>query len=109
MAFNIATIRYFKHTLNGLPGGPDGATQSMDVVYRVLDDDQTKDVNLHDTEGARAFLSAAVHDLPDLVGEDGAPIPFNAEVLNQLTSALDLRMAMVNGYGRGLAKAASGN
>lgn len=109
MAFNIATTRYFKHTLNGLPGGPDGATQSMDVTYRVLDDGETKDVNLLDTESARDFLRSAVFDIADLTDIDDKPIPFSADLLDQLTTALDLRQAMVRGYGIGLAKAASGN
>ena len=108
MAFNIAAPQFIDHTLKDLPKGKDGVPQSMHVTYRVLPDDEVA-ADPMDLEAVKEFLRRAVHDIDDLLAEDGTPISFSADLLAQLMEAAHLRMALWNGYGRALARAAQGN
>lgn len=108
MAFKVASKRIFTHTVN-LPEDEGGQPQSMNVVYRVLSDEEAEGVDLLNVESTRGFLRACVKDIDDLMAEDGAAIPFTPDLLDQLTTTFDVRNALTRGYGIGLAKASAGN
>lgn len=108
MAFKIAAPQFVDHTIKSLPTGPDGAPQSMHVIYKVLPDAEVA-TNPQDEEAVKEFLRRAVHDIDDLLTEAGGPLPFTPDLLGQLLEAVHLRMALWNGYGRALARAAQGN
>ena len=108
MAYDIAAPQFFDHTIKLPANEPGGERQSMHVTYKVVPD-ETAQMNMADTDAVMAFLHAAVHNISDLVTEDKQPIPFSAELLDQLGAATHLRMALANGYGFGIGKAAMGN
>lgn len=65
--------------------------------------------NLSTDEGQLEFLRAAVVDLRDIEGDDGAKLPFSPELLELVIDRFDCRAGLAAEYTRGLAELAPKN
>lgn len=59
--------------------------------------------------GVRDFLEQTITHLEDIVDEDREPIPFSPDLLASVLDNYACRLALVNTYVAGVAKAKSGN
>ena len=59
--------------------------------------------------GVRDFLAETVTHLADIVDDDGEPIPFSDQLLNDVLENYACRLALINTYMAGVAKAKAGN
>ena len=86
--FNVTARPSFTRTVTiQTPEGDGFREDSLKATFRVT---PSSEFNLHRVVDQKAFLAEAVTGLDEVVGEDDAPIPFSAELLDQLQwTALD--------------------
>lgn len=90
----------------------DAAGDSFTATFRILPDDEIKAI--FDADGTmadleRAFLIRVTESLGDLLDADGAPLPYNPALLDEVLAQSDLRVGLLRAYQAGIAGRKAGN
>ncbi|MEQ9281218.1 MAG: hypothetical protein RLO16_01480 [Marinovum algicola] len=105
--FNVTARPTFTRTVTiQTPEGDGFREDSLKATFKVT---PSAEFNLHRLEDQKAFLREAVTNLDEVVGEDDAPIPFSAELLDQLLGLDNVRLAMMSTYSAAVSKFKLGN
>ncbi|MEQ8340064.1 MAG: hypothetical protein RID15_13805 [Marinovum algicola] len=105
--FNVTARPSFTRTVTiQTPEGDGFREDSLKATFRVT---PSSEFNLHRVVDQKAFLAEAVTGLDEVVGEDDAPIPFSAELLDQLLGLDNVRLAMMSTYSSAVSKFKLGN
>lgn len=108
--FNIAKERIFKRAVKiSAPDGDGVSEETLQATYRALDEKAEKEFDLATVDGTKEFLRAAIVRLDDVVGSEGEPLPYSAELRDLVLGASYARIALVRTYFFELAGAREGN
>ncbi|MBN9078187.1 MAG: hypothetical protein BGN87_06220 [Rhizobiales bacterium 65-79] len=88
---------------------PDQEPQDFFTTFRVLDIDTFNGFDLSDPEGSKAFLSAAIVDMDEIVDRGGAAVPYSEALRDRLLNQPVVRAALARAYHKEVGEACRGN
>lgn len=108
--FKIAEEPTFTHDVTArVPVDGGHKDETFKATFRVLEPERLDGFDLATTEGATAFLKAAIKKLDDVTDAEGKPLPWSDEVLNQVLRLPYARVALTKSYFEAVHGAPAGN
>lgn len=108
--FNIDARPEFTHPVTVLePADAGHSEQTFQARFRVVDEDEAREINAVNTDGVKDFLRAAIVSLDDIVGKDGKPIAYSAELRDRMLALPYVRLALMRTYTDAITKFRVGN
>lgn len=108
--FKINPAPTFTHTVPvHVPVNGGHERQTMQVTYRVIEDEVAETFDLSGLEGIRGFLDAVVERIDDLQDEAGQEVSWNDQVKRHLLGLAYVRIALLRGYNGAMVDAKLGN
>lgn len=102
MTFRLSKTRTFTSPVHV-------GTEEFTATFLALSDKELEPFDGPGAETQKDFLRHVVTALTDLLGEDDTPLVFSREVLEDMITYPDLRVAMLRAYNDGLYRARAGN
>lgn len=103
MTLRIAEKRTFSRTIYTADG------QDFVADFVIISDEEADLAHTGGVDGDKAILRAIVHRLSDIETDDGLPVPYTPDVLEQVIDFTDLRIALLRAYNEGRIEARRGN
>ncbi|MBY6117397.1 hypothetical protein KUW09_24610 [Mameliella alba] len=103
MAFRIAEQRTITRPIFTADG------QDFRAEFAIISDEEMIAIEAQGIEGEKTVLRKITRRLFDIEGEDKEPIPYSAELLEQVIGFADLRFALLRAYNEGRIEARRGN
>lgn len=108
--FNVLANPTFTRPVEvSIPDGDGHKKESLIATFSALSDSQTEEFNLSDPDGVKAFLRAAIVSLDDLGDDQGNPVPFSPEILENLIGRPYVRISLLRVYTRAQIEGLAGN
>lgn len=92
-----------------VPADQGHEAQSIDVTFRALPEKDLVEFNTLVLDGQKDLLRRVVANITDIVDDAGAPLPFTAELLDELMDWSFARLALMRAYAEAIAEARVGN
>ncbi len=108
--FNVVNAPTFTRKVPiSVPSGDGYVDQSLKVTFKVLSDQDRDARDLSVTENVKDFLREIILHLDDLADDEGKPVPYSPEVLEQVLGFGYVRIALLSIYTTAQIKAVTGN
>jgi hypothetical protein len=108
--FNVVTAPTFTRDVPvSVPSGDGYVEQSFKATFQVLSDEERDARDLSVTENVKAYLREIILHLDDLTDDEGQPVPYGPEILEQILGFGYVRIALLSTYTKAQIKAVTGN
>lgn len=110
MAFKLLSENLFTRKVRvSVPVNGGHQDETMRVTFRELPVSRIEEFDTSTIEGTNQMLRAVVVEIADVIGDDGQPLEWNADLRDQLIDVFCVRKALVGDYFEAVAKARAGN